>query len=344
MAIQYPKILTADYLSSLVFVQRDYQYGTNDTGPWQRFKATGRNSDIEGLAALLENAGWTITVTRNVVVNGSGGGDTGFNPATADYGISTLEAQAGWQFPQIYGTETPENIWELDPQDFQQDITKANMPFATIPPLSTIPPDAVVTTARSIKDMLDSNYTWIWADPGTPDVNGNPTPFGAVGSAQQNPQTGVALQIYAFDDGDNPIQDGVLIAPEEIHLASADYITAKNLYYAMKAGETEFPEEATIMRHSLVTSNQYAQQASYNNVNRIISSASMYSIEGVPTNIFFNIPTTPAPGAFLVTPGDLQYGWRKIRPNVTRLNRWKWRIQTNYQFGFYPTQFFGLVL
>jgi hypothetical protein len=344
MAIQFPKILTATYLSSLVWVQREYTYGINDTGPWQRYKASGRNADVEGLANELANAGWTVTVTRNVVVDGSGSGDTGFNPETADYGISTVEAQAGWQFPQIYGTETPEDIWEFDPQDIQQDLTKADMPFATVAPLVAPVPFSVITTANAVKQMIDSNYTFIWADPGTPDVNGDPTPFGSVGSAQQNPTTGATLQIYAFDDAPNPIQDGSLIDPTEIHLPPADYVTAKNLYYALKAGQTEFPQEASIIRHSMVTSNQYAQEASYANVDRIISSSSMYNIEDVPTDIFFSVPSTPIPTAFLVTPGDLQYGWRKIRPNVTRLNRWKWRIQQNYLFGLYPTQFFGLAL
>ena len=341
--------MTADYLASLIWIQRDYQYGINDTGPWQRYKASGRNSDIEAMAAVLADAGWTITVTRNVVVDGSGSGDDGFNPETADYGIATVEAQAGWQFPQIYGTETPEDIWEFDPQDYQQDLTKADMPFSTVPQLSTNPPGAIITTANSVKQMIDSNYTFIWADPGTPDVDNNPTPFGAAGSTQVFPDTGYALQVYAFDDGTNDVdENGLLIQPENaqvrISLPSADYPMAKNLYYALKAGQTDFPQEASIIRHSQVTSNQYAQQASYNNVDRIISSSSMYNIEGVPNDLFFSVPSTPAPGVFLVTPGDLQYGWRKIRPAVTRLNRWKWRIQTNYMFGLWPTQFFGLVL
>jgi hypothetical protein len=361
MAILFPRVNSSLELWSFPILQRNYTYGTGDTGEWQRFEARGSNAAIEDLYSQLIAAGWTATVTREVVVSGSGSGDVGTNGATADFGISKIEATAGWAYPQLYGIENAENSWELNPQDNQISLPGADFPNGTVPPLSPNPPGAIITTASAITDIATDSFQYIWSDPGTLGSDGSTIPYGTATSTQilqvatpvptGNPLLPVVYEdlefsnkLLIFDDAENPTVGGVLQSQYVVHLPSADYQTAKAMYYAMKNGFDTFPQEATTVRHSLVTSSQWPQQAAYNNVGRIISTASMYSIEGVPVNIFFEVPATPVPGVFLVTPGDLVYGWKKIRPDVTRLNKWKWRIQQNYQFGLWPTQFFGLAI
>lgn len=327
MALITPKINSATDLLQYVWIQRGYQYGINDSGPFQRFSIRGRNADIENYANLLALAGWTITITREAVDDATGPNDSGFSSVGAAYGFSLLEAQCGWQFPQIYGTETPEDIWELEAQDDPTTLTSADMPYAQVPGLSSA--YDVYSTKQAIVAMLDSNIDYVWND-------------NTLTAAPPNPQNN---PLYNFNDGLNAVDgNGALTNPLSINLPSADYQTAKQFYSLMKNGFENYPVTAPTIRHSVVTSNVYTVKASYINALRIISPPSMYSIEGVPTNIFYTVPTTPAAVQFIIAPGDLQYGYRKTYPNITRLNRWKWRIQQNYIYGLWPVEIFGNML
>jgi hypothetical protein len=126
--------------------------------------------------------------------------------------------------------------------------------------------------------------------------------------------------------------------------SGADATSALSLYLLLKSGVKSFPVEATIIRRSRLVSNSYTVQASQTNCNRIISTASMSSIEGVPGDILFSVPTPPTVVQLVETAGDLKYGWRKVRPNVTRSAYSKWRIVQTWQFGLWPVRLFGAVL
>jgi hypothetical protein len=119
---------------------------------------------------------------------------------------------------------------------------------------------------------------------------------------------------------------------------------ALSMYLLLKAKHENFPVEATVIRRSRLVSNSYTVQASQTNSGRIISSASMSSLEGVPGDILFSVPTPPTVVQLIETAGDLKYGWRKVRPNVTRSAFSKWRIVQTWQFGLWPVKIYGAVL
>jgi hypothetical protein len=120
---------------------------------------------------------------------------------------------------------------------------------------------------------------------------------------------------------------------------------AYSLFLLMANDVSSFPIEATIIRHTQTFSNTYVIPSGlYNNCNRIISRASMYSVEGVPTSILYAIPDSPTPTQYIESSGDLQYGWRKVRPSVTRLSRDRWRVTRNWQFGLWAIKLYGTVI
>jgi hypothetical protein len=120
---------------------------------------------------------------------------------------------------------------------------------------------------------------------------------------------------------------------------------ANSLYLLMKNDVAAFPIEATVIRHTQTFSNTYVIPSGlYNNCNRIISRASMYSVEGVPTSILYAVPDSPTATQYIETAGDLQYGWRKVRPTITRLSRDRWRVTRHWQFGLWAIKLYGAVI
>ena len=305
------------------WIQKGYSYGVNDSGPWQRFKRSGLNSSVEQWYNVLFNAGWIVTVTREKV-----------NSQT-DQGISTIEANCGWPFPYLYGTETPENIWEIDPEDVQKNLLEADFQFGSVNLTSKL--------SRTAAANIVEDTGAVWIPPGT---YGNT--YGLVYGTSN---------IWNFDNGAMTTADlNTVIAAyvsatgstggsyKYVSLPSADYPSVFSLVLLMKAGNEVFPMEASVIRHSMLTSNLYAVKASYNNMGRLISTPSMYSLEGVPTSLLFDVPSYPSASQFIETAGDLQYAWRKVRPAISRLSRMKWRVTQNYQFGLWPVKTFGNTL
>lgn len=259
------------------YLQANWSYGRNDSGPFQSFNYEGTAAEVEALGPLFDAAGWTWTVT-------------GLNASRAK-----LEAHAGFAGGTDYTVvvETPENIWEMEAQEVQKELLEADFPFGMS--LSTITKeDKVLIGKVAADDTLD--------------------------------------------------YDGMLNELNDNLSNGANLDTAVSLVLILKAGVRAFPVEASIIRHTQLVSNLYSVKASYTNCNRILSTASMTSVEGVPGNLLFNVPTTPTPSQFIESAGDLQYGWRKLRPAITRLAQFKWRILQNYQFGLWAVRLYGLVI
>ncbi len=309
--------LVGDYTSPLVndyaWLQKGYTYGVNDAGPFQRFAREGLVAAVQNWAGILDNAGWTWTVTMlHTNTHGTNASPSvGNNPT----GIARIEASAGWAYPMLYGTETPENIWELDPQDEPKDLLSADWSN------TSLGASLSKKTREQIPVMLQfaaSNNLATWHDGGT--------------------AYGYQINGWVFIDP-QPADTN-----EVVYLPAADAADAQSIFLLLKAGITTYPTEASVIRHSQVTSNLYAVQANYSNIGRIISSGSMTTIEGTPSNLLFAVPNTPSPQQFIETPGDLQYGWRKVRPAVSRLSRMKWRFVQNYQLGLWTTKLYGPVI
>ena len=209
--------------------------------------------------------------------------------------------------------EEPENIWEMEPSDTEKELLGVNFPNGSINLSSKDSREAVA------KILTDDSAKWY---PPYISGGGNVTANG----------------IYYIFDSNAPESDNSIVLPE------IDYAPAYSLYLLMKAGMTSFPVEASVIKHTQLVSNQYAVKASFINVNRLLSSSSLYSVEGAPSALLFDVPVNPAPSQFIEDPGDLQYAWRKVRPSVTRLAQFKWRIVQNYQFGLWAVNPWGSVI
>ncbi|HEV2210859.1 MAG TPA: hypothetical protein VG167_18960 [Verrucomicrobiae bacterium] len=113
---------------------------------------------------------------------------------------------------------------------------------------------------------------------------------------------------------------------------------ALSIYQLMQQGVRNFPVEAPSLRHTIITSNQYAVPASLLNVRKVISSSSLSYLELLPSALLFSIPfeTSPNPA--------LTYGWYKTFPTVQQLALLKWSITLEYQYGLWSTLLWGQAL
>jgi len=115
-------------------------------------------------------------------------------------------------------------------------------------------------------------------------------------------------------------------------------------YLLMKAGVSSFPVRSPVIRHTQIVSNAYTIQASFTNMGRIISTASLGALESVPSTLLFAIPPEPTVSQFIETAGDLKYGWRKADPVVRRQTLTKWQVAQAWQFGLWAVKIHGTVL
>lgn len=119
---------------------------------------------------------------------------------------------------------------------------------------------------------------------------------------------------------------------------------AKSMFRLMLFGVRAFPIEASIIRHTQTVNNVWSAYASFSNVNRILSNSAMDTLEGAGDLFLFSLPTIPTATQYIETAGDLQYGWRKIRPSITRLTYNKWQITNVYQFGLWAVKLYGALI
>lgn len=287
------------------------QFGRDDSGSFQRYSFEGTTREVLQVAESLDLGGWVYTFTE---LHG---------------GRSKVEARSGWgNFKSNYDPAADvENIWELEQQDTTKPLLAADFPFSFTSGLNDLNLNSYISSSMNSDKTRDA----------LADMVGIPGGYWQDSALTFN--TPSNYPSYTFDDG-----LGGEDSEKLIHLPTADYAAAKSLYYLIKGNTDSFQIEASIIRHSQLVSNLYSRQASYSNVNRIISPASMISVEGTPSGLLFQIPPSPAAIQFIETPGDLQYGWRKVRPNVTRLAAYKWRIQQNYQYGQWPLRLYGGVI
>lgn len=112
---------------------------------------------------------------------------------------------------------------------------------------------------------------------------------------------------------------------------------AFQVWTRMTKGVRNFPVEAPVLRHTITTSLAYAIPASLVNVRKLLTTATLYQLEGAPANYLFNLPTdTPPSDTALV------YGWRKIFPTIQQVALMKWQIIQEYHYGLWDTTFWPL--
>ena len=96
------------------YLQPGWVQGRNDSGQFQSFFYEGTAEEVSAVAVIFDHVNWTWTLTGIAA------------------GRAKLEAHAGFPFVSGNGTtyngETPEDIWELDPNEVQKDLLDADFP------------------------------------------------------------------------------------------------------------------------------------------------------------------------------------------------------------------------
>lgn len=122
------------------------------------------------------------------------------------------------------------------------------------------------------------------------------------------------------------------------------YESALALYFLMRAGVRAYPVNAMVIRHTQVVSNRYSNKVAMTNCGRILSTSTLIALEGVPSDLLFDVPTEPSVTQSIQSPGDLQYGWRKAWPQITESAYQKKQIVRRWQFGLWALKIHGAVL
>lgn len=112
---------------------------------------------------------------------------------------------------------------------------------------------------------------------------------------------------------------------------------AYTVWTRMKKGVLNFPVEAPILRHSITTSLAYAIPASLIHVRQLLTTNSLYQLEGAPLNYLFNLPVDAPPADAALT-----YAWRKVFPTIQQVALLKWQIVQEYHYGLWDTTFWPL--
>lgn len=108
---------------------------------------------------------------------------------------------------------------------------------------------------------------------------------------------------------------------------------------------TASPIFAPVLRFTQTVTSQYAIAASLLNAGNIISTGSMAILEAIPSGLLFNLPNPSNPPAtYVVSAGDLVYGWFKDYPTVRQIAQLKYNIVQEWQFGLYPVAVYGTLL
>jgi hypothetical protein len=110
------------------------------------------------------------------------------------------------------------------------------------------------------------------------------------------------------------------------------------IYNLMARGFRNFPVEAPALRHTIITSNQYAVPYALVNVRKILSTATLINSENLPAALLFSLP------ADVSTDQQYQYGWYKPMPTVQQIALLKWQIVQEYHYGLWSTYIWGTPL
>lgn len=123
--------------------------------------------------------------------------------------------------------------------------------------------------------------------------------------------------------------------------AAADFVTdlgvtdgganAFQIYQLENQGVRNFPLEQPILKHTIITSNQYAISYALFNIRRVISTLSLVAFESIPNGLLFNLPND------LSTDPTRAYGWYKGFPTIQQVALLKWQISQEFQYGLWST-------
>lgn len=126
---------------------------------------------------------------------------------------------------------------------------------------------------------------------------------------------------------------------------------AQAAYDLMLGGVRATKVFAPTLKHTYVVSNVYAVRFANTNVKRIISTATLLTIESVPGSFLLSLNTPPytdvstRPGKnFAPYNTGLVYGWYKSPPTLQTTANNRLQISQEWEFGLWPTMVYGTAL
>jgi len=129
---------------------------------------------------------------------------------------------------------------------------------------------------------------------------------------------------YEFDDVNVPTGN------------QAIWDTANELADLIVEGQRAVPRSLPVLRLNQTVASRYSQKLSVTFLGAVISTAALYSLEGVPADVLFDVPPDhPARFGF-------RWGWLKVCPTIRRTGRGFFSIQQDWEYGEYPLLPLGL--
>lgn len=103
------------------------------------------------------------------------------------------------------------------------------------------------------------------------------------------------------------------------------------IYKLKRAGVNGKQVYQPVLRHTKLVRQDYTIQTALTNVGNIFSSSQLYSLEGVPQILLFNVPASAR-----IQLGNSLYvnvGWMKGYPTITQVVNGQWQIVQDFSFG-----------
>jgi hypothetical protein len=113
---------------------------------------------------------------------------------------------------------------------------------------------------------------------------------------------------------------------------------AETLMRLMFGGFTSARIFQPIIRHTQTVTNQWTIPAAQTNVKKIISTASLISLEAIPNHILFQLPNG------FSTKADFSYGWYKKFPTTRTAARQRTQLEQEWEYGLWPILIVGTPL
>lgn len=113
---------------------------------------------------------------------------------------------------------------------------------------------------------------------------------------------------------------------------------AVDVYNLMLDGVRARIQFAPSLKHTQTVSQNWTVKASLTNVGRIISTASITTLEAIPSAILFNLPSDTT------TKSGVSYGWFKMHPTVRVAANQKISIEQEWIYGLWSTTLYGSVI
>jgi hypothetical protein len=167
----------------------------------------------------------------------------------------------------------------------------------------------------------------------------NPNSIGSLDQLQIEKIRAALTNLPSIDELQDPASLSKVTPDKLTNADGKNGDMAYQIYSEMLSGTRNFPVMVPLLRHTISTSSQYAIAASLVNVRRIISSATLISMESIPQGLLFNLPFELSN-----SPDLLNYGWLKFFPTIQETAHYKWQIVQEYHYGLWSKLFWGLPL